>query len=202
VTIFPPYFVAGAIFSGFAMVLTLLIPVRRIYRLEEVVTESHLNSLGKMLLVTGWVVIYAYIIESWSAWYSGQGPEIYQFFVARPAGPNAFVFWIQQICNVAVPQLLWWRKVRTSTAALWIISILINVGMWAERFVIIVMSLEREYLPSAWYGYRATYVDWGILIGTISFFLLLFLLFLRLFPFIPVAEVKELKHELEHEEGR
>ena len=198
-TIFPPFFVAGAIFSGFAMVLTLLIPVRRIYHLEDVVTEAHLNSMGKMLLVTAWIVIYSYILEYWSVWYSGSEPEIYQYFVARPAGPNAFVFWLQQACNVVAPQLLWWRSVRTSTAALWIISILVNIGMWAERFVIIAMSLEREYLPSSWYGYRATFVDWGLFVGTISFFLLLFLIFLRLVPFVPVAEVKELNHELAKE---
>ncbi|WP_437668704.1 NrfD/PsrC family molybdoenzyme membrane anchor subunit [Sorangium sp. So ce131] len=199
-TIFPPFFVAGAIFSGFAMVLTLLIPARRIFRLENVVTERHLDNLAKMTLVTALIVVYAYIIEWFAAWYSGSEYEIYQYFVARPFGPNAAVFWAQILGNVIVPQLLWSSRVRRSTALLWIISILVNVGMWSERFVIIVMSLQREFIPSAWHAYRPTWVDISMFAGTISFFLLLFMIFLRLFPFIPVAEVKELNHELSKEE--
>jgi Ni/Fe-hydrogenase subunit HybB-like protein len=199
-TIFPPFFVAGAIFSGFAMVVTLIVPARRIFHLENVITEAHLDKLGKMILCTGWIVIFSYIIEYFVAWYSGSTHEIYQFFVARPRGPNAGVFWVQQVCNVLAIQLLWLKRVRQNEVALWIISILVNIGMWAERFVIVVMSLQRDYLPSAWHSYAPTWVDWSIFAGTFGFFMLLFMLFLRLLPFIPVAEVKELKHELEAEE--
>ncbi|WP_437497208.1 NrfD/PsrC family molybdoenzyme membrane anchor subunit [Sorangium sp. So ce1099] len=199
-TIFPPFFVAGAIFSGFAMVLTLLIPARRVFHLGNVVTQRHIDNLSKLTLVTAWIVIYAYIIEFFAAWYSGSEYEIYQYFVARPSGPNASVFWAQMVCNVLVPQLLWSSRVRRNMVLLWIISILVNVGMWSERFVIIVMSLQREFIPSGWHAYRPTWVDISMFAGTISFFLLLFLIFLRLFPFIPVAEVKELNHELSKEE--
>ncbi|WP_437662746.1 NrfD/PsrC family molybdoenzyme membrane anchor subunit [Sorangium sp. So ce1182] len=199
-TIFPPFFVAGAIFSGFAMVLTLLIPARRVFHLGNVVTQRHIDNLSKLTLVTAWIVIYSYIIEFFAAWYSGSEYEIYQYFVARPSGPNAAVFWAQMVCNVAVPQLLWSSRVRRNMVLLWIISILVNVGMWSERFVIIVMSLQREFIPSGWHAYRPTWVDLSMFAGTISFFLLLFLIFLRLFPFIPVAEVKELNHELSKEE--
>ncbi|WP_438021716.1 NrfD/PsrC family molybdoenzyme membrane anchor subunit [Sorangium sp. So ce233] len=199
-TIFPPFFVAGAIFSGFAMVLTLLIPARRVFHLGNVITQRHIDNLSKLTLVTAWIVIYAYIIEFFAAWYSASEYEIYQFFVARPTGPNAAVFWAQMFCNVLVPQLLWSSRVRRNMVLLWIISILVNVGMWAERFVIIVMSLQREFIPSGWHAYRPTWVDISMFAGTISFFLLLFLIFLRLFPFIPVAEVKELNHELSKEE--
>ncbi|WP_437774154.1 NrfD/PsrC family molybdoenzyme membrane anchor subunit [Sorangium sp. So ce1097] len=199
-TIFPPFFVAGAIFSGFAMVLTLLLPARRVFHLDNVITQRHIDNLSKLTLVTAWIVIYAYIIEFFAAWYSGSEYEIYQFFVARPTGPNAAVFWAQMVCNVLVPQLLWSSRVRRNAVLLWIISILVNVGMWSERFVIIVLSLQREFLPSGWHAYRPTWVDVSMFAGTISFFLLLFLIFLRLFPFIPVAEVKELNHELGKEE--
>ncbi|WP_437565175.1 NrfD/PsrC family molybdoenzyme membrane anchor subunit [Sorangium sp. So ce542] len=199
-TIFPPFFVAGAIFSGFAMVLTLLIPARRIFHLGNVVTQRHIDNLSKLTLVTALIVTYAYIIEFFAAWYSGSDFEIYQFFVARPTGPGAAVFWAQMVCNVLVPQLLWSSRVRRNMALLWIISILVNVGMWAERFVIIVMSLQREFIPSGWDAYRPTWVDVSMFVGTISFFMLLFLIFLRLFPFIPVAEVKELNRELGKEE--
>lgn len=146
-TIFPPFFVAGAIFSGFAMVVTILVPVRRIFGLENVITKSHLDSLGKMILATAWIVIGAYIIEQFSAWYAGDEPDYYQFFVARPAGPNAVAFWLQMFCNVVVTQFLWSPRVRQNTVAIWIISIFVNVGMWCERFVIVVMSLQRDYLP-------------------------------------------------------
>ncbi|MFT3764303.1 MAG: polysulfide reductase NrfD [Minicystis sp.] len=194
-TIFPPFFVAGAIFSGFAMVLTLLIPFRRIYGFHNVVTERHLDDLGKMTLVTGWVVILSYLIENFLAWYSGSPYEFHQFFHTRPRGPNSGVFWTQQICNVVLPQLLWSKRVRTSPIMLWILSIFINVGMWSERFSLIVQSLEQDFLPSAWKGYSPTWVDWSLLAGTGGFFMLLFLGFMRLLPFIPVAEVKELNHE-------
>lgn len=195
-TIFPPFFVAGAIFSGFAMVVTLLVPARRVFAIKNVVTERHLDNLGKMMLVTGWIVIGSYVIEQFTAWYGGERPEIYQFFVGRPSGPNAAAFWLQMICNVLVTQLLWFSKVRKSPGALWVVSIFVNVGMWCERFVIVAVSLQRDYLPSMWQAYSPTWVDWGIFLGTFGFFFLLFLGFLRILPFIPLAEVKELKHEL------
>ncbi|AKT42133.1 NrfD/PsrC family molybdoenzyme membrane anchor subunit [Chondromyces crocatus] len=200
-TIFPPFFVAGAIFSGFAMVLTLLLPVRRIFHLENVVTQRHIGALAKMILVTAWIVIGAYIIEFFAAWYSASEYESYQYFIARPTAPGAAVFWVQMVCNAVVPQLLWSRRVRESGIALWIISVLVNVGMWAERYVIIVLSLQREFLPARWSEFVPTWVDIGLFVGTIGFFSLLFLIFLRLFPFIPVAEVKELNHELRKGHG-
>jgi molybdopterin-containing oxidoreductase family membrane subunit len=198
-TIFPPFFVAGAIFSGFAMVVTLLVPIRRIYGLKNVITARHLDDLGKMTLVTGWIVILSYIIEDFLAWYGGSPYEMRQFFWTRPHGPNAAVFWTQQICNIGVTQLLWSKRIRTSPIALWIISIAINVGMWSERFSLIVQSLEQDFLPSSWGAYKPTWVDWSIFAGTGGFFMLLFLSFLRLLPFIPIAEVKELNHESQHE---
>ncbi|EYF06914.1 NrfD/PsrC family molybdoenzyme membrane anchor subunit [Chondromyces apiculatus] len=200
-TIFPPFFVAGAIFSGFAMVLTLLLPVRRMFGLENVVTQRHIGALAKMILVTAWIVIGSYIIEFFAAWYSGSEVESYQFFVARPTAPGAGVFWVQMVCNALVPQLLWSRRVRESGVALWIISVLVNVGMWAERYVIIVLSLQREFLPAQWGDFSPSWVDIGLFTGTLGFFSLLFLIFLRLFPFIPVSEVKELNHELRKGHG-
>jgi Ni/Fe-hydrogenase subunit HybB-like protein len=199
-TIFPPFFVAGAIFSGFAMVLTLIIPVRAVFGLREVITARHLENCAKMLLVTGWIVIYGYAIELFIAWYSGAESEIYQFFVARPMGPNAPVFWLMILCNVFVPQLFWSRRMRHSIWVLFVASLLINAGMWCERFVIVVMSLQREFLPGAWRAFSPTWVDIGLLAGTICFFLLLFLGFLRLLPIVSVTEVKELAHELAHED--
>jgi Ni/Fe-hydrogenase subunit HybB-like protein len=196
-TIFPPFFVAGAIYSGFAMVLTLAIPTRAAFHLKDVITLRHLENCAKMLLVTGLMVGYGYLIEFFMAWYSGDPAEIYQYYRARPFGPNSAIFWIMLVCNVGVVQIFWARRARQSIALLWIGSLLINVGMWSERFVIIVASLQREYLPSKWEAYSPTWVDLGIFTGTLGFFLLLFLLFLRFLPFVSVSEVKELRHELE-----
>jgi len=200
-TIFPPFFVAGAIFSGFGMVLTLIIPVRSFFRLENVITKRHLDNLAKMLLVTSLILTYSYIIEFFMAWYSGDEYEMYQFFEARLYGPGAWVFYIMIVCNVIVPLVFWSKWARNCLGVLWFASILVNVGMWAERYVIIVMGLQRDYLPSAWHAFRPTPTDWSIFLGTIGFFLLLFLLFLRFVPFVPLAEVKEMKHEMSHEEG-
>jgi molybdopterin-containing oxidoreductase family membrane subunit len=198
-TIFPPFFVAGAIFSGFAMVLTLIIPVRAVLGLHAVITEKHLENCAKLLLVTGWIVAYGYIVEFFIAWYSGSNAEIYQFFVGRPMGPNAAAFWLMLFCNVLVPQLFWSRRMRHNLWVLFVASLLINVGMWCERFVIVVMSLQRDYIVSGWAAYSPTWVDIGIFTGTLCFFLLLFLAFLRLVPVVSVTEVKELAHELAHE---
>ncbi len=198
-TVFPPFFVAGAIFSGFAMVLTLIIPARAVFGVQNLITRSHLESCAKLMLATGLIVAYGYLVEFFIAWYSQSPFELYQFFRARPLGPNAAVFWVMMVCNVAVPQLLWFRRARRSVAFLFVASLLVNVGMWAERFVIIVMSLQREFVPSKWHAYAPTWVDLSLLLGTISFFLLLFMLFLRAIAFVSASEMKELRRELAHE---
>jgi Ni/Fe-hydrogenase subunit HybB-like protein len=198
--IFPPYFVAGAIYSGFAMVVTLMVPARRLYRLEHVITPRHLDAMGKMMLVTGWIVLYSYAIEGWTAWFSGERYEMYMYLQMRPRGPYAFVFWTVIVCNCVTPQFLWSRRIRRSPVALWIAALFIQIGMWAERLMLIVTSLARDFLPSSWALYWPTFIDWSLLVGTIFFFLFLFLLFLRFVPFVPIAELKELKHELEEEE--
>ncbi|HEU4611620.1 MAG TPA: NrfD/PsrC family molybdoenzyme membrane anchor subunit, partial [Kofleriaceae bacterium] len=193
-TIFPPYFVAGAIFSGFAMVLTLLIPARRLFGLHNVITDKHMENCAKLTLVTGWVVMYGYILEFFLAWYSGEASEMYQLLVARPMGPGMAVFWTAMFCNCAVPQLFWWKRARTNVWILWFAALLINVGMWSERFMIIVQSLQREFLPSMWATYTPTWVDIGIFAGTLGFFTFLFLLFLRFIPIISLSEMREMTH--------
>jgi Ni/Fe-hydrogenase subunit HybB-like protein len=198
--IFPPYFVAGAIYSGFAMVLTLMLPARRLYRLERVITKSHLDNMGKMLLLTGWIVTYSYIVENFCAWYSGDEFERFTYLVDRPFGAYALAYWTVLFCNCVVPQVLWWKRVRTAPVVLWVATILIQIGMWLERYMLVVSSQHADFLPSSWGHYRPTTVDVGILVGTISFFLFLFLLFLRVIPFIPISELKELRHRLETED--
>jgi molybdopterin-containing oxidoreductase family membrane subunit len=198
-TIFPPYFVAGAIFSGFAMVLTLLIPARKVFGLQNVVTGKHLENMAKVLLATGLMVSYGYLCEHFIAWYSGNKYEQFVFFNTRAQGPYAPVYWLMVFCNVVVPQVFWFGGARRSIWVLWIASILVNVGMWCERFVIIVTSLHRDFLPSSWAMYAPTWVDWSIFVGTIGFFGTLFLLFLRFVPAISASEVKELRRELDHE---
>jgi molybdopterin-containing oxidoreductase family membrane subunit len=197
-TIFPPYFVAGAIFSGFAMVLTLMIPARRVFGFQGVITQNHLDNMAKVMLATGLMVAYGYLCEHFIAWYSGNKFEQFVFY-NRATGPYAPIYWLMLTCNVVVPQFLWVKGIRQNTILLWIISILVNVGMWTERFVIIVTSLHRDFLPSSWAMYKPTVVDWSILTGTIGFFGLLFLLFLRFVPSVAASEVKELRRELEHE---
>jgi Ni/Fe-hydrogenase subunit HybB-like protein len=193
-TIFPPYFVVGALYSGFAMVLVLLVPLRRIYRFENVITEQHLNVLGKMLLATGWMLLYSYVVEIFIGWYTGDVPERYAYLVSRPLGPYAVLFWASIVLNLVVPQVFWSRRLRRSGAALWAASLLILVGMWLERFIIVVGSLGRDFLPSSWSSYSPTRVDWEILVGTVALFGLFFLLLVRFVPFIPVHEVKRVRH--------
>jgi Ni/Fe-hydrogenase subunit HybB-like protein len=193
-TIFPPFFVAGAIFSGFAMVLLLMIPARRVFALHNVITEAHLDKMAKMLLLTSWIVTYSYLIELFIAWYSSDPYEQYQYWIARTVGPAAFIFWVMMACNVLVPQIFWSRRMRVNTIALFLAALAITVGMWAERFVIIVMGLQRDFLPSSWESFAPTWVDLSILGGTICFFLFLFLLFLRFVPFVPISELKEMRH--------
>jgi molybdopterin-containing oxidoreductase family membrane subunit len=200
-TIFPPYFVAGAVFGGFAMVLTLIIPARKAFRFQNVITDRHLENMAKVMLVTSMIVSYGYLMENFMAWYSANPYESFLFFKTRPFGHYAAIYWIMLFCNVVVPQTFWWKKARTSVAWLWIASILVGIGMWAERFVIIVISLYRDFLPSSWGIYAPTWVDWFIFLGTISFFSLLFLLFLKFVPAVAIAEVKELNHEMQHEKA-
>jgi molybdopterin-containing oxidoreductase family membrane subunit len=187
-TLQPPFFVAGAIFSGFAMVLLLVIPIRAVFGLQDVITPRHLDNCAKLTLVTGSIVAYGYLIEFFLGWYTSDPADKYMMLHARP---DIVIFWVMVACNVIVPQLFWSRRVRHSTRALFVASLLINVGMWAERFVIIVRGLERDQLPAAWGTYWPTWVDIGILAGTFGFFGLLFLGFVRLLPFVPVTEMKE-----------
>jgi molybdopterin-containing oxidoreductase family membrane subunit len=200
-TLFPPYFVAGAIYSGFAMVATLLVPIRRVFKLENVITKRHFDLIGKMLLVHGWIVFFAYMTEWFFAWFSGERPEVYQYFIARPTDGGSIVFWISVVCNVVIVQMFWSGRLRRNAWTLWFGALFIQLGMWSERFVIVVQSLERDFLPSAWHDYVPTWVDLGILTGTIGFFAFLFLLFLRFVPFVPIDEVKDLARRLQAEEG-
>jgi Ni/Fe-hydrogenase subunit HybB-like protein len=198
-TIFPPYFVAGAIFSGFAMVLTLLIPARKVFHFENVITQRHIDNMTKVLLATGLMVSYGYLCEHFMAWYSGNEYESFVFFQTRQRGPYAPVYWLMMFCNVLVPQIFWWKRARANLAVVWVAALLVNVGMWTERFNIIVTSLTRDFLPSSWASYKPTIVDWSIYVGTLGFFGFLFLLFLRFIPSVSASEVKELRRELEHE---
>ena len=197
-TIFPPYFVAGAVFSGFALVETLIIPARRFLRLEQVITIKHIDNMNKVLLATGMMVSYGYLAEGFVSWYSGNPYEMYSQS-NRLFGPYAPVYWLLLFCNALVPQLYWFKKFRTSLWITWIASIFINIGMWCERFVIVIVSLTRDFLPSSWANYSPTWVDWSLLLGTMGFFGLLFLLFLRFLPAVSATEVKELRHELAEE---
>ncbi len=196
-TIFPPYFVAGAIYSGFAMVLTLCIPLRKAYGLEGFITARHLNNMAKVMLAMGLVVGYGYAMEAFLAWYSGNTYE-WGMFVNRTTGPMGWSYWALIACNIVIPQILWSRRARRSTLVLFLISIVVNVGMWLERFVIIVTSLYRDFLPGSWDPYHPTIWDFGMFFGTMGFFLFLFLLFVRFVPVIAIAEMRELSHEVAH----
>jgi Ni/Fe-hydrogenase subunit HybB-like protein len=193
-TIFPPYFVAGAIYSGFAMVLTLAIPIRKYYHLEDLVTIRHLDLMGQVMLATGIVVAYGYMMETFMAYYSGNVYDRYMI-VNRMTGPYAWVYWLLITCNIVIPQSLWSGRVRRSVPLLFIVSLVINMGMWLERFVIIVVSLSRDFTPSIWRMYYPTRWDWLTFVGTIGLFLTLFYLFLRFLPMISIVEVRALVHE-------
>jgi Ni/Fe-hydrogenase subunit HybB-like protein len=188
-TIFPPYFVAGAVFSGFAMVLTLLIIARSTMGLTHLITQRHLENMAKIIIVTGGIVGLAYGTEFFIAWFSGNAYERFTF-INRATGPFAWAYWIMVSCNVISPQLLWFKRIRTSTAALFVLSLVINVGMWFERFVIIVTSLHRDFLPSSWGTYAPTKIEVMTLIGSFGLFFTLFLLFIRVLPAISIGEVK------------
>ena len=194
-TIFPPYFVAGAVFSGFAMVLTLMIIARKVMDLEEYITVRHLEAMTKVIIATGMIVGMAYGTEFFMAWYSGNAYERYVFF-NRALGPFKWAYWTMVSCNVIIPQLFWIRKVRTTPWMIFILSIFVNIGMWFERFVIIVTSLHRDYLPSSWAMYSPTFVEVAIFLGSFGLFFTCFLIFTRLLPVIAASEVKGvLKHE-------
>ncbi|MDF1799747.1 MAG: polysulfide reductase NrfD [Planctomycetota bacterium] len=195
-TIFPPYFVAGAIFSGFAMVLTLMIPVRAIFGLQHIVTLRHLEVVSKVILATGSMVGYAYAMEFFVAWYSGNPYEQFAF-TNRAFGPYAWAYWIMVSCNVISPQLFWFKKLRQSVPALFVISIFVNIGMWFERFVITVTSLSRDFLPGSWAYFQPTPFDALTLIGSFGLFFTLFLLFIRFLPIIAISEIKGILHKQE-----
>jgi molybdopterin-containing oxidoreductase family membrane subunit len=190
-TIFPPYFVAGAIFSGFAMVLTLLIITRKALGLEDFITIEHVESMNKILIATGSIVGLAYITEIFMSWYSGVEYEHYAL-MNRVTGPYWWAYWIMVICNVGSAQILWIKKLRTNLWFTFFLSIIINIGMWFERFVIIVTSLHRDFLTSSWTMYKPTIVEYGLLIGTLGIFFTAFLLFIRIFPVISIFEVKSI----------
>jgi molybdopterin-containing oxidoreductase family membrane subunit len=190
-TIFAPYFVAGAIYSGIGMVLTLLIPLRKVLRVEHMVGEYHFDNLAKLTLLTGSILFYAYAMEYFVSWYSGNTFEQTTFF-RRAFGPMWWAGWSMIICNAFVSQLLWFRKIRTNLTALFVISIFINLGMWFERFVIIASSLTNEFVPWQWRVPAITWADWGILIGSFGWFLMYFLLFARTFPVVAIQEIKEM----------
>jgi molybdopterin-containing oxidoreductase family membrane subunit len=198
-TIFPPYFVAGAIFSGFCMVMTLMVPIRRLYRLENIITLKHVDNVCKMILLTGILVEYSYFCEFYLAWYSGETYEMGTMFHSLTQGTNAWTFWYTMFTNIVVVQLFWFRRVRRSPMVAFVLTLAINAGMWTERFSIIALSLQRDFLPSAWFPFHPTAVDWGLLLGTLCFFSFLFLLFLRYVPFVAVTELKELNAELKKE---
>jgi molybdopterin-containing oxidoreductase family membrane subunit len=188
-TIFPPYFVAGAVFSGFAMVQNLLIVIRKIFNYEHIITLDTLEKMNKIMLLTGSLVGYAYAMEFCIAWYSGVEPERFTF-LNRALGPYAWAYWIMITCNVVSPQLFWIKKIRRTIPVMFVIAIFVNIGMWFERFVIIVTSLSRDFLPSSWAYYKPTYVDAMILIGSFGFFFTWILLFTKALPVVSMAEVK------------
>jgi Ni/Fe-hydrogenase subunit HybB-like protein len=193
-TIFPPYFVAGAIYAGFAMVLTLAIPIRKIYGLEDFITLRHLENMGKVTLVTGMIVGYGYISEAFFGFYSANKYEGFMIW-NRMTGPYWYMYWTLVLCNIITPQLLWLRRVRTTPLSLFAVAMVVNVGMWLERFVIVVTSLHRDFLPSSWGMYYPTIWDWMTFIGTIGMFVTLFFLFIRFLPMISIFEVRTMVPE-------
>jgi len=198
-TIFPPYFVAGAIYSGFAMVMTLAIPLRYVYGLEDFITMRHLQNMAKIMLATGLIVGYGYMMETFMAWYSADNYE--QFMIHnRMTGPYSPYYWALITCNIITPQFLWFKKIRMNVPALFVIAIIVNIGMWLERFVIVVTSLHRDFLPSSWGMYHPTQWDWATYIGTFGLFLSLLFLFIRFLPMISIFEMRTILPQAEVEE--
>jgi molybdopterin-containing oxidoreductase family membrane subunit len=190
-TIFPPYFVAGAIYAGFAMVLTLAIPLRKFYGLEDFITMRHLENMAKVMLATGLIVGYGYTMEAFMGWYSGNPYESFMI-LNRMTGPYAHFYWALIFCNIVTPQFLWIKNVRTSVPALFAIAMVVNAGMWLERFVIVVTSLHRDFLPSSWGQYTPTFWDWSTYVGTLGLFVTLLFLFVRFLPVISIFEMRTL----------
>lgn len=194
VTVFPPYFVAGAIFAGFAMVILLMIPVRKFYHLEDFVTMRHFDLMAKVLLATGLIVLYGYLSEVFYAWYSGSEFEL-ALLQNRFVGPYAWSYWALLFCNGLVPQLFWFKRFRQSIPALFLVAMVVSVGMWLERWVIVAVSLTRDFLPSSWGYYTPTVWDWALYIGSFGLFFTLLFLFIRAIPLIAVHEMRLLHHE-------
>ncbi len=192
-TIFPPFFVAGAIYSGFAMVFTIAIPLRKIFHLEGLITMKHMDYMAKVMLATGLIVAYGYAMELFMGWYSGSLFESY-LIQYRAFGPDGILYWLLILINVVLVQTLWFPQVRRSLPALFVLSIVINIGMWLERFIIIVVSLQRDFLPSSWGQFSPTIWDFAILFGSIGFFFTMMFLFIRSLPSISMFEVRELLH--------
>ena len=199
-TIFPPYFVAGAIYAGFAMVLTLAIPIRKMYGLEDFITMRHLENMGKVTLVTGMIVAYGYVSEAFFGYYSANKYEGFMI-LNRMFGPYWYMYWTLIFCNIVTPQWLWFRRVRTSPLGLFAVAMVVNVGMWLERFVIVVTSLHRDFLPSSWGMYYPTIWDWMTFIGTIGMFVTLFFLFIRFLPMISIFEMRTMAPAAKLHEG-
>jgi hypothetical protein len=195
-TIFPPYFVAGAIYSGFAMVMLLAIPIRAVYGLEDFITMRHLQNMAKVMLATGLIVAYGYLMETFMAWYSAVDFERFVTY-NRWKGPYAPFYWALILFNIIVPQAIWLKRVRTSVLWLWFIALAVNIGMWLERFIIVVTSLHRDFLPSSWNMYYPTFYDWATFAGTIGLFLALLFLFLRFLPMISIFEMRTLVEKTE-----
>ena len=195
-TIFPPYFVAGAIYSGFAMVLTLAIPLRSIFRLQELITMRHLEKMAQLMLATGIIVAYSYIVEAFIAFYSGNPYERYEI-INRALGPYGWVYWLLIATNLVIPQIMWSTRARQSVPFIFLAALSVDLGMWLERFVIVVVSLHRDFLPSMWGMYIPTFWDWATLLGSIALFVTLFLLFFRFLPPISIFEMKEILHKPE-----
>lgn len=197
-TIFPPFFVAGAVYSGFAMVLNILIPLRYVYGLQSLVTERHLNCMANVMLTTGLMVAYGYIMETFTAWYSGDIFEQY-LIINRTFGPYGFSYWALILANVVIPQLLWFRRIRKNPVTLFLVALSVNIGMWLERFVIVIVSLHRDFLPSSWGIFAPTGWDWLILFGSVGLFGSLIFLFVRFLPMISIFEVREIIAERREE---
>jgi molybdopterin-containing oxidoreductase family membrane subunit len=198
-TIFPPYFVAGAIYAGFAMVMIIAIPLRRFYGLEDFVTMRHFDYMGRITLATGLFVAYGYMMETFMAWYSAD-PFESSMITNRFVGPYAPLYWMLIFCNVVVVQSLWFQRVRSSTTALFLVSIVVSIGMWLERFIIVPVSLSRDFLPSSWGMYYPTFWDWSTFFGTMGLFVSLLFLFVRVLPMISIFEMRTMVPEAEVKE--
>ncbi len=198
-TIFPPYFVAGAIYAGFAMVLLLTIPLRKLYGLEGFITDRHIDNMAKVMLATGLIVLYGYMMEAFFGYYSANQFENYMIF-NRMRGPYWYYYWALIFCNGFTPQLLWFKFFRKNTVVLWFIAVIVSIGMWLERFVIVVTSLHRDFLPSSWGMYQPTVWDWGMYLGTIGLFFSLLFLFIRFLPMISIFEMRTILPQAEIEE--